>query len=190
MSQPAAAADKQTALVEAISANVASKLAESLAKLTVSVNSILARIETMEAANAIKAGGESGVAAKRAVRTGTVAKGGKKAGGAKKSAGDDGSRVTNALLYLRYGMANDLFGWREHYCTEEVLAGAESDPVVAKKDRAQDESGYFSAVGQYIWKKFSDQQKEEMRVQFVAWKEQTARDEAEPQLEEDDAENE
>jgi hypothetical protein len=189
MSQPAAAADKQTALVEAISANVASKLAESFAKLTVSVNSILARIETMEAANAIKAGGEGGVAAKRAVRTGTVAKGGKKAGGAKKSAGDD-TKVTNTLLYMRYGMANDLFGLRELYGTEEVLAEAESDPAVSKKNRAQDESGYFSAVGQYIWKKLSEQQKEEMRVQFVAWKEQTARDEAEPQLEEDDAEDE
>jgi hypothetical protein len=189
MSQPAAAADKQTALVEAISANVASKLAESFAKLTVSVNSILARIETMEAANAIKAGGEGGVAAKRAVRTGTVAKGGKKAGGAKKAAGDV-TKVTNTLLYMRYGMANDLFGLRELYGTEEILAEAESDPAVSKKNRAQDESGYFGEVGKYIWRKLSEQQKEEMRVQYVAWKEQTARDEAEPQLEEDDAEDE
>jgi hypothetical protein len=87
-------------------------------------------------------------------------------------------------------MANDLFGLRELYGTEEILAEAESDPAVSKKNRAQDESGYFGEVGKYIWRKLSEQQKEEMRVQYVAWKEQTARDEAEPQLEEDDAEDE
>ena len=185
-------ADKQTALVESIALGVHAKqapefkaLTEGIAKLTVTCNALLARVETLE--SAVNSGGTT---AKRAVRTGAAAKKGAaaKAGGAKKPAGSDASKVTNALLYFRHAMANDLDDSRATHGTDENLGEAEKDATVSKKDRAKDETGYFSAVGAYLWKTvLTDEQKDEVRAQFTAWKEQAARDDAEPQLEEDAA---
>ena len=79
---------------------------------------------------------------------------------------------------------------REIYATEEVLAKAKNDSGVAKKDPAKDEIGYYSAVGAYLWKHvLTDQQQDEVRAQFNAWKEQATREAAEPQLEEDGEED-
>lgn len=177
-------ADKQTALVESIALGVHAKqapdfkaLTEGIAKIMVTSNALLARVETLE--SAVNSGGTT---AKRAVRTGAVRTGAAaKAGGAKK--------VTNALLYFRHVMANDLNDWRATYGTEENLGEAEKDATVSKQDRAKDEAGYFSAVGAYLWKTvLTDEQKDEIRTQFTARKEQTDRDDAKPQLEEDAAE--
>ena len=188
-------ADKQTALVESIAQGVHAKqaaefkaIAEAVAKLTVTCNATLARLETLESAAA-----SGGATAKRAVRSGAAAKkgGAAKAGGAKKPTGSDASKVTNALLYFRHAMANDLDDSRATHGTEENLGEAEKDATVSKKDRTKDESGYFSAVGAYLWKTvLTDEQKNEVRAQFTAWKEQAARDDAEPQLEEDAADDE
>lgn len=181
-------ADKQTALVEYISLGVHAKLApefkslaEGLAKLAVALNAALARLTTLEAT--IDSGGTT---AKRAVaKKGAAAK----AGGAKKPAGrSDDSRVTNGKLYFRHAMANDLDDSRATYGTDENLAEAEKDATVSKTDRSKDEAWYFSVVGAYLWKAvLTDGQKDEVRAQYTAWKEQAARDDAEPQLEEDAA---
>lgn len=199
MSQPAAAADKQTALVDAISTGVANKVADSLANLTLGVNTIIARVDAMEAAIALlKAGGEGEVVLKRPVRNGpSVAKGGKKAGGAKNPEGVK-KNISNTQLYVCHGVIEDCFGMREAFCSEDQLAEIEKDPSMAKKNRAEDERAYFSAVGRCIWAKLEKPKREELRAQYVAWKEQISREEARrPQLElelglglEEDAEDE
>lgn len=180
--------NKQAVLVEMLAKGVQDKqasefarLAEEMAKLTVTCNTILARVEMLDAA------APAGAAPKRAIRTGGAKKdAAAKPGGAKKPAGSDTSRVTNALLYFRYALGNNLEETRETFCSAESLAEAEADPTVAKKDQTKDESGYYSAVGAFLWKKvLTDDQKEEVRSQFLAWKEQITREGAEPQLEEE-----
>jgi hypothetical protein len=183
--------DKQGALVEAIGAGVAEliepgrqELLKEVLGVRLTVSAILARLETLE--NALN----SGAAPKRAVRTGAGAKKATgKAGGAKKTPGGDPSKVSNALLYFRYATGNNLSGVRDTYCTPEGLAAAENDPTVSKQSLAKDEISYYSAVGAYLWKnELTEDQKDEIRTQFTAWKEQNARDDADPQLEEDVAE--
>jgi hypothetical protein len=186
-------ADKQTALVNSIADGVhakmlpeLTKLAEQIAKLTVSGNATLARLETLEATMA-----SGGSAPKRTVRTGAAtgaAKGGAKKPVGKKAAGSDTDKVTNALLFCRYMLANDLDSAQEVYGTEENLLEAEKDSTVAKRDKDKDPNGYWSAVGAALWKTvLSDEQKDEIRAQYNAWKEGNTRDGAEPQLDEDDA---
>jgi len=184
-------ADKQQALVNSIADGVHAKLApeiaklsEQIAKLTVNGNATLARLETLE--SAVTSGGTT---AKRAVRTGAAGKGKAPAkGGAKGKAGaNDVDKVTNALLYCRYMLANDLDNAQATYGTEENLLEAEKDATVSKRDKDKDPAGYWSAVGAALWKTvLTDEQKEEIRAQFNAWKEGNARDGAEPQLDEDD----
>jgi len=181
-------ADKQTALVDSIAAGVHARLAaefktqsEAQAKLMVTMGAILGRLEILEAA-----GGAA--APKRAVRAGAGAakKGAAAKAGAAKKADNDINKVTNTLLYFRYVMAKNLDEARDTYGTEEHLGEAEADATVSKKDRVKDEEGYFSAVGAFLWKTvLSDEQKDEMRTKFNAWKEQAARDDSEPQLEEE-----
>lgn len=181
------AASKQQALVDSIATGVQTKLEPSLssltqqmAKLLVTANTIIARIETLESA----AG--SGTGAKRAVRTGGAAKtAAKKTAG--KKAGTDVDKVTNALLYCRYIMANDVDDAQATYGTEENLAEVETDALVSKRDKVKDPENYWSAVGAALWKTvLTDDQKEEIRTQFVAWKENLQREGADPQLEETD----
>ena len=176
--------DKQTQLVDSIAAGVHARLslefkalAEQLAKQTVTLNASLARLATLEDAV------NSSTAAKRAVRTAGAAKKAA-AGGKTKKGGDDKSRVTNALLYFRYAMSQDLDDAREEYGTEENLIEAEKDSTVSKRDRVKDDVGFWSAVGAALWKTvLSDEQKETIRGQYTAWKEEAARNDAEPQLE-------
>jgi hypothetical protein len=182
-------ADKQTALVAAIAQGVKAeitpdfaKLATEIAKLSVTQNAVLARLEVLE--SAVSTGGP---AAKRTVRTTAAAKGGAKKTAAKKgAAGDDKSKVTNALLYFRYAMANDLDDSQALFGSEENLDEAEKDATVAKRDKDKEPSGYWSAVGAALWKTvLTDDQKEDIRAQFASWKEQVARDDQDGQLEED-----
>ena len=176
-------ADKQTALVGAIATGVQNILAadlrtlgEGIAMLKVMIASILARLETLEAA-----ANSGGTATKRAVRTGAAAK-----AGAKKPAGTL-SKNMNAKLYFRYLMQEDLEGVRDIYGTEANLVEAEkNDSAVAKRDRKKDEAGYFSAVGAYIWGHIlTKEQQEEFRAKGKAFKEMADRNAAAPQLEED-----
>ena len=181
--------DKQGQLTNAIADAVAERLRGELSalsllasKVLLSTNAALARMETIEAC--VNSGG---VAAKRNIRAAPKKGGAAKADNSKKAAAeDDASKVTNALLFLRWALAQDFGGMRATYATEEVLAEAKNDPGVAKKDPTKDERSYYSVIGAYLWKHvFTDAQKEEVRTQFNAWKEQAAREAAEPQLEED-----
>jgi hypothetical protein len=194
-------ADKQTVLVEAISTGVHNKLtpelqalATNIAKISVTQNATLARLEVLE--TALNTGAPT---AKRAVRTGGTAGAGTAAAkkssstksGSKKPAGSDPSKVTNALLYFRYAMANDLCGFRELYATEENIDSIRHDESFIKKEKEKekDESGYYSSVGHALWRiTLTDEQKAEIRTQFGLWKEDAAREGAEPQLEEEEEE--
>lgn len=179
----AAAPDKQAVLVAAIASGVKTdltpefkELSIAYAKLQVTLNSINARLEMLEAA--VNAGG---CAPKRNVRPGG-ARGATKAVGANPA--DAASRVTNALLYFRYAMGNDLDDSRATFGTEENMATAEGEATVGKKDKNKDEYGYWSAVGAALWKAvLSDGQKEEIRNAYKAWGEESKREAAAPQLE-------
>ena len=185
-------ADKQTALVNSIADGVHKQLSPEFAKMTellarqaVSLAALLARVELLE--STINAGATG---AKKTVRTAGAAAGGKagakKAVAGKKAAGSETERVTNALLAFRYFMANNINDAQEIYGTEENLIQAESDTTVGKRDKEKDPAGYWSAVGAALWKTvLTDEQKDEIRTQFTAWKEDNARDDAEPQLDEE-----
>jgi hypothetical protein len=183
-------ADKQKALVDSIAAGVQlvlvpsfEKLADQISRLAVNGNATLARLETLEAAL-----GSGAAPAKRAVRAGTAAKGtAKKATPKKGAAGEATAKVTNALLYFRFAMANDLDDAQEVHGTPENLAEAEGDPTVAKRDKEKEPAAYWSAVGAALWKAvLSDEQKDEVRAQFNAWKEKAAREGSEEPLEEEE----
>jgi hypothetical protein len=189
--------NKQQALVNAIAAGAKdamqgdfkglydndAKIIDAIAKLTVTTNAIVARLETIESAISSGTG-----APKRTVR-GAAAKGGAKKAPAKKGgAADDGkSRVTNALLFCRWILANNYEDAQETYGTPENLEAADQEASVSKFDREKQPSQYWSAFGAFLWKSLiSDEQKEEIRNQFLAWKEQAVRDGAEDQLDEDE----
>lgn len=185
-------ADKQAALVDAIATGVKDKmspefkaLADTLAKLTVTNNASLARLEVVES---MLASGTT--TAKKAVRTGAAASKKGATVGKKAAAGFEESKVKNTLLYFRHAMANNLDGLRDIYGTEENLAEAESDSSVSKKDRNKDEAGYFSAVGHFLWKAtLTDEQKAEVKTLFTTWQAQNKQNEDQPQLDEDDGDN-
>jgi hypothetical protein len=175
-------ADKQAQLSKCIAEATANELApefkflgEKLEECTTSLKNVIARLEVLEAA--APADG-----AKRAVRTGGAAK-----KTATKAAASPGSKVSNALLYFRFAMHEDLDGYRELYGTEDNLAGAAQDSTVQKQNREKDEGAYFSAVGLYLWKNgaLTDDDKATVRAHFGAWKEQQARGDDDGQLDED-----
>lgn len=194
-------AEKQALLVDAIANGVQAKvavdikeaknalaaenkaLAVHLAQLQVVLHSILARMATLEAATEA-----ASVAPKRATRAATAGGAAKKpaakAGGAKKPTAATGN-VTNALLFFRKAMAEDINGIRGEYATQENLDEADTDNTVAKVSK-DDEGKYYSAVGAYLWKTvLSEEQKAEMRAQFTAWKEDQQREQNEEPLDEE-----
>jgi hypothetical protein len=176
--------DKQGQLADAIAARTAEKLEpqfaaimEKMAEQAISLSHIFARLEVLEEAKPADA-------AKRGVRATGAGK--KAAAGSKAAKASPDSKVSNALLFFRRAMSDNINEYREIYGTEEALADAESDPTVAKKDRNKDEAEYFSAVGLHIWKTtLSVEQKDEVRAHFADWKEQIQRGDAEGQLDED-----
>jgi hypothetical protein len=182
-----AAQDKQKALVDSISEGVQAKLAvefsklgDEIAKLQVSLNSCNARLATLE--QTVSSGATT---AKRAVRAGgaKAGAGAKKPPGKGKNGGSDASKVTNSLLYFRHAMAHNLDEYQDIYGVEENLLEADKDPTVGKRDKNKDAIGYWSAVGAALWKNvLSEEQKEEVRSAYNAWKEQSTRDESEDQL--------
>jgi hypothetical protein len=184
--------NKQAALIDAISKGVTAaqaptleKVLSQLAQIQVSVNAATARIAVLEDALGSGAG-----AAKRQVRAAGGAKkpAGKPAGGAKKPAGDP-SKVSNALLFFRYAMGpGNLEGFRDTYATDENVADAKENATVAKQNEAKDPDAFYSAVAHYLWtSKLADDEKEQIRSQFGQWKDESAREAADPPLEEEEA---
>jgi hypothetical protein len=191
-------ADKQTVLADAIAVRChkeltpeMAKIGEQLAKLAVSNNAIIARLETLE--GAVSSGG---AASKRAVRTGAGAAakpaGAKKAG---KKAADDPSKVTNALLFCRWELEHDLNDAREAYGTEENLLKVSGEKTVSTREADKDKSDaalgeYWSAVGNALWKSvLTEGDKKEIRGRYATWKEELARESAAPALDEDAADD-
>lgn len=171
--------------VQEILAPEFAKTGAALAQLTALVNQVIARLEMLDTA--------AGAAPKRAVRGGAAPAGaaGKKAAapraGAKKGvAGSDATKVTNALLFFRYALASDLLDMRDTYATDAACQEAEQDATMSKKDRKKDEAGYYSVLGAFLWKNnLNDEEKSSIRTQFTTWKESSAREDADQQLEED-----
>lgn len=164
------------------------ELMKELIRLSVTCEAIKARLDALDQAT----GSLGNVETKRAVRTsqagaahGSVAAPGSARKAASKSQGGD-AKVTNALLYFRHAMANDLGDIRASYGSEENLREAEEkDKAVGKKNKTADPEGYYSAVAAYLWRQrvITDADKESIRAHYNTWKEQSARSAAQPQLE-------
>jgi DNA polymerase III epsilon subunit-like protein len=189
--------DKQAALVDSIKVGVASmitpelkKIAEEGAKNSVALAAIIARLDLLES---MLAGGVAAPPPKRAVRAaaGPAAAAGKPAS-AKGCAAKKGSAtpsITNAMLWFRVAMRDNLDSVRDRWGTEDNIRQAMedlADTAVSKKDRVKDEAGFFTTFGQYVWKNILETpEKEEVRQLFNAYKEALTREGAEPQLEEE-----
>jgi hypothetical protein len=164
------AGKKQEQLVESIAVGVQAKLAPSLkaiaeqtARLEVLLNGVTARLAVVEAT----VGG--GAAPKRAVRA--AAPGAKPAD--KKA---DVSKVANTLLYFRFIMGTDRDGAREIYGTPENVAAVETLDGVAKQSREKDPDAWWSAAANAMWRtQLTEQQKETIKTEFNAWKEERDR---------------
>src|SRR4051812_11807157 len=123
-------------------------LDETLARMTVDIGAILARLELLEAAGG--GGGAALPAAKRRVNDAGAAK----KGGAKGKDAEAGAKsLTNAMLYLRHAMQHDLDGMRALYGTDAnlTLAAANDKGTMkfgdsAEAGRAADESGFYYAA--------------------------------------------
>lgn len=171
-------AARQEALVQSIAAAVRNELLEFQnntatfnAQLMTDVNSILARLEILEA---IMQGKKRTVNAER--KTGAGAK--KPAAG--KAAGS--AVPTNAMLYFRYAFAN-IPETRERWLTEESQSVIDTDDY---KNKAGEE--LLKAQAGTLWKKFlTDADKKEIKDEFTAWKNERGNGDAEPQLDEDGA---
>lgn len=178
------AANKQDLLVKCIADAVKASIEGDLKAVSlqttailVTLNAINARLTTVE--NSITGGAPAG--GKRQTRAA--------AGGAKKPAakagGQKGANVTNALLFFRKAMADNLYGIRDEFATDENIAEADADASVAKVDKTKEEI-YYSTVGAFLWKTvLTDAQKDEMRTKFNDWKAETTRAEADDPLEEE-----
>lgn len=189
----ALAQSKQDQLANCIADAVKSKMDPDIkalvaqnAVLTVTLNSVAARLAALEAClpAGAGAGGGAGVQGKRQTRTAAGT-----AGGAKKPAAKPGDKkgaasVTNALLFFRRAMAENIKGIRDEYATAENLEAADASPAVAKVDK-ENEPAYYSAVGAFLWAGLSDASKNAIRAQFADWKNEQARDDADPPLEEE-----
>lgn len=162
------------------------KIGEQLAAIAVNGASTLARIDILDSAVA-----SGGPAAKRAVRTGAAKKAPAKGGAAAADGGSNPGKVTNALLYCRYIMANDIDDAQAVYGTEEniqaIMADAREGKSLGRINRETNPTAWWSTVGAGLWKVvLSDDQKTEIRTQFATWKDDNARNDAEPQLNEDE----
>lgn len=183
---------KQDQLVASIKDGVVKAIEPTLAELielntrnSVTLNAILARLAVIEELVS------AGTVPKKAVRstTASVKKGAAKADASKVI--DDKSKVTNALLFLRWALKYDYHDSRTNYATPEIMAESESETTVSKYNKDTQEREYYGALGSHIWRKlFSDDQKAEIRTQFNAWKEYNGREEAAPQLEQEMNEDE
>lgn len=182
---PSVDANKHQGLVDAIARGVMAeikteigKLSEQISKLSVTNNSVLTRLATLESLldpgtkGSTKSAGAGKTAAKK-----TTAKG---------PAKDAESRVTNALLYFRYAMARDLENYRESFGTGPLATQAKKEPSVLKYKEEVDGQAYWSAVAAVVWKGLSEDDKAMIREHHVAWKEGLARD-ADFPLEEEEA---
>ena len=183
----AAPVNSQAVLVGAICAGVSKSLAETFAEMSaqrakdsVTLNTILARLEGLSADGV-------GLDAKRAVRTAAGAKAPTKAK-AKGKADDGVSKVTNAMLFMRHCLANDLDGFRQTYAGQ--IEDVRLHEKVQKVNEAANPVGWWNAVGSLVWTDLSDALKNEVRAAHVAWKESAARDNADAPLEAEPADDE
>lgn len=165
---------KHNALAEAIAKICAEKVNPEIAKLAVELGAIRSRLDMME----------SITPPKRQPRT--SAKPASAKGGAKSATKSTEAKVTNALLFFRYALKNDLEGFRETYADDDAIETVASSDQVVKKDRTKDEADYFSAVGAALWKGLGDEQRKEVRTRFDAWKQDQSRDNDPAPLEEEE----
>ena len=157
------------------------ELTKQIAQLSVTSNTILARLELLDAAS-------GSVAPKRSVRSAS-SKAAPAKSGAKKTTASPVSKITNALLFFRYIMAQDLDGARATYGGEADGYAVIPDEVLANaavSKHAADSVEQWSSAGSVIWSSIlSVEQKAEIRAQFANWKNSAERDAAEPQLSEE-----
>jgi hypothetical protein len=174
--------NKQAALVDDIKQAVLPPIMESLKSLAEKLVSLSLELAIIQAR--LESTGPPTAVPKRTIRTASSSK--KPATAKSSKATNSNDKITNALLFFRHGVATNINDMQTTYATTDSLSEADKDPTVVKKNKETDPAGYYSAVGAFIWKTIlSEDQKEEVRNQFNSWKEQTARADADPQLEAD-----
>ena len=152
---------KHTALATAIAEVCYAKTAPQLNSILAELVTLRARLEVLETINPPKR--NTRVSAKPA---------GAKPGGVKGAKKSNEEKVTNALLFFRYALKNDLPGFREAYADENAIvsATASKPDVIGKKDRVKDEPEFYSAVGGVIWKDIGPDIQKEIRTRFDEWR--------------------
>lgn len=169
------AESKHNALAEAIAKVCAEKVNPLFAAIQVELGSIRAKLDMMD----------SVTPPKRATRT-AAKPAGVKGAGAKAGSKSVEEKVTNALLFFRYALKNDLEGFREVYADDNAIETVATADTVSKKDRSKDEGDYFSAVGAALWKTLSDEKRKEIRTRFEGWKQDQSRENDPAPLEEEE----
>lgn len=187
MSDTAQTVNKQGALIASITESVSnavisvveSKIDPSLASINASMTALHARLVCLESIIT------NGAAAKRKICVATK-KDADKGDSSKASVGVESSKITNSMLFTRKAFSENLLDFRKIYCNESTIKAAEKDPGLSKHSESKNPSSYWSAVGAFVWKSIlTSEQKIEIRTLFTSWKENSARNEIAPPLEED-----
>lgn len=187
----AGAPDKQAAFADSIAERLRkdqdpkfANLANQLAKAIVTIEAIGARLALFESAT-----NTATTTTKRTARTSKKGAAPKAVGAKKKAAtskkGSSAPFANNTMHWFKHLLLNDLEGVRETYLTEKNIEALKNHKDVKNKSREKDEAKYFAGYGSALWSTFDDAEKLKFRTSLDAWNEQSNRNAAKPQLEED-----
>lgn len=168
---------------------------EKLTKLMVTINICCSRLDFIER-NTVARSTES----KRAIKTtaavslttqdddneSTVSSSaGSKKRVAKKSAAptvDGDEKIVNTLTYFKkIVIFRNINGLREKYVTDTAIANAKIDSKKVVGTEA-----YWTAVGAYLWKTYTKEEKKAIKDEFIAWQSLTGSTAGSNQLNEDE----
>lgn len=177
--RPPAADERQaqlTVVIQNAFAPMLAKMEGQLAQCNISINSVISRLDGLEA---IIGKGGAGAAKKT-----TKASGGKKPA---KKAGEP-PKLTNSLLYFRWACSTDE-ETRNRFLPAETVDALRDHEALKKKDDQKDPEGWWSALANQAWRShLSDDDKSEVKGLYQAYKENGAG--GEEQLEADPAADE
>lgn len=175
--------------------NTVTETHDQVMKLTVTVNSLIARLEAFE-----KMYSCNNVAPKRSIKVAPVTTtssvqeadevasvsssiGSKsKTGVVKPAPSKSGEKIVNALtFYKKYIMYKNYNNLREKYSTPEMIEVAK---VGVKKPEGTE--AYWISIGNTIWKKLDKKQRDEVKEEYAKWKKINQINVDNSQLNEDD----
>lgn len=172
--------------------NTVSETHDQVMKLTVTVNSLIARLEAFE-----KMYASNNVASKRAIKVAPTVSGANQdaeetasvssAGSKRKPTSSTGTeeKIVNALTFFKkIIMFKNYDNLRNKYSTPEMINTAK---VGIKK--AEGTEAYWISVGNAIWKILDKEQKKNVREEYTKWKKINQVSGDSSQLNEDDGED-